>query len=94
MNFGKAYLKRAVMALVAIGVTMVSLTPTTIADELADPLFRAELQDRLVALDETGKEIQWSRLAILVGGFTELDLGILEMKVQPYVELRFNRVQR
>lgn len=32
----------------------------------------------------------FSRIQVLTGGFAEIDLKVIELKIQPYVELRFN----
>ena len=70
--------------------------PSLNAEEASDPAFQAELMSRVENRNLTDSErvVQLGRLSVLMGGFAELDLGIVEMKVQPNVELRFNRVTR
>jgi hypothetical protein len=70
--------------------------PSLNAEEASDPAFQSELMSRVENrnLSDSERVVQLGRLAVLMGGFAELDLGIVEMKVQPYVELRFNRVTR
>ena len=38
-----------------------------------------------------GTSCKLSRINVLTGAFVELDLWVAELKVLPYVELRFNR---
>ncbi|MGZ3774437.1 MAG: hypothetical protein ACXVCY_19490 [Pseudobdellovibrionaceae bacterium] len=35
--------------------------------------------------------LEFSRLNILIGAFTELDLKVVDFKIQPYVEFRFDK---
>ena len=48
--------------------------------------------DPLLGGAAAGEEIscRLTRVNILTGVFAEIDLGILSLKVKPYVELRFN----
>lgn len=60
--------------------------------------FANELKTQLDGLnsvnpDPQSEESSWnfSRIQVLTGAFAEIDLKVIEIKVQPYVELRFNR---
>lgn len=41
--------------------------------------------------DQPEEELELSRVNLLVGAFTELDLKILDLTIQPYVEFRFEK---
>ncbi len=48
-------------------------------------------QEWVASSTEEAISCRLSRVNLLVGFFAEMDLGILSIKVKPYVELRFNR---
>ncbi len=82
-------------AILGLFLAALSIPPLN-AEEASDPAFQAELMSRVekMSLSDSERVVQLGRINVLLGGFAELDLGIVEMKVQPYVELRFNRVTR
>lgn len=43
------------------------------------------------AIEEEESNWRFSRIQILTGAFAELDLKVIELKIQPYVEFRLNR---
>jgi hypothetical protein len=60
--------------------------------------FADELKTQLDGLESVNpdpqpEESSWnfSRIQVLTGAFAEIDLKVIEIKVQPYMELRFNR---
>lgn len=58
-------------------------TPVPVRDGL--PIFESN------STQPPSTQIRLSRINVLAGGFAEIDLEILELKVMPYVEFRFNR---
>ncbi len=91
----KAHLRvRAVLALLlaSLGTSLGGVTgiPAASAEVPADALLSERaFQDLLSEKAETSCRL--ARVNLLVGGFAKIDFGVLSLKVQPYVELRFNR---
>lgn len=59
--------------------------------------FADQLQSHLESIEPSKGESNqdesfwnFSRIQVLTGGFAEIDLKVIELKIQPYVELRFN----
>jgi hypothetical protein len=71
-------------------VQLLAVAPRTV--DRMDNLLVEELQSPLpgaLALDN--EEWFFSRYAVMIAPFAEIDLELIELKIQPYVELRFDR---
>jgi hypothetical protein len=76
----------------------VALAGASSSYDAMEAKFAQELYNRvenasLLQVDSSGEGQEWkfSRFQILTGAFAEFDLKVIELKVHPYVELRFNR---
>ena len=58
---------------------------TTMQNELLNGI----VNDSVVNEDETHLEL--SRINLMFAAFTEIDFKIIEIKIQPYIEFRFNK---
>jgi hypothetical protein len=52
------------------------------------PSFKTQTNE-FSSSDET--DVELSRISVLFGAFTEIDFKVIELKIQPYVELRFDK---
>jgi len=92
-------LKRQVLSLWALGVTALavssSLSMFSQSAHAAELETQAREEASLIAAElnptETEVSCRLTRVNLLVGVFAEIELGILSLKIKPYVELRFNR---
>jgi|GEM_PF-3123109 len=82
------------VALCSVGTQWVSAGQFDVMEEQ----FADELKAQLDGLNSVNPELQpeesswnFSRIQVLTGAFAEIDLKVIEIKVQPYMELRFNR---
>jgi hypothetical protein len=62
-------------------------------ERFSQELFSRVESASTIQVDNQEDESEWkfTRFQILTGAFAEFDLKVLELKVHPYVELRFNR---
>lgn len=74
------------VVLVIMGQNSWGLAPRTVTKRDLSP----NLDTRL-PLESDSEEWYFSRFAVTIAPFAEIDLKLLELKIQPYVEIRFDR---
>ncbi len=81
------------LVVVAIVTSMGAFNTWAISPRASEIRSLESLESASPRLVDDNEEWYFSRFAIQLAPFAEMDLELIELKIQPYVELRFDRKQ-